>query len=97
MNKKDLQKNIKFFDKEEKELFESVEYGEWKPVSKKEKKKIVSEFQKAAKNTFSKSKSISLRLNENDLLKLKARALEEGLPYQTLLNSLVHKFVSGKM
>ncbi len=96
MNKKNKQKNIKFFDKEEKELSESVERGEWKSVSKKEKEKMILEFQKVAKNTFGKSKSISLRLNENDLLKLKARALEEGLPYQTLLASIIHKFVSGK-
>lgn len=81
-------------DREEKSILKSVEGGEWISLVKNEKEKTVSEFKIAAKNTFAKSKSISLRLSEDDLIKLKARAMEEGLPYQTLLASIIHKHVT---
>ncbi len=44
-----------------------------------------------------KKKQVNFRLLESDLEKLKTRALIEGIPYQTLLSSLVHKFVNGTM
>jgi len=94
---KKISKNKKIsLDAEEKKILKSVESGNWKPLSKKEKEKTISEFKTAARNTFTKSKSISLRLSEDDLIKLKARALEEGLPYQTLLTSIIHKHVTQK-
>lgn len=42
-------------------------------------------------------KQISARLSERDLIKLKARAMEQGIPYQTLLSSLVHRYVEGRL
>jgi len=86
-------KKVKFLDEEEKELYESVERGEWVSVSKEEKEKDLAKFKQAYKNTFGKTKPISLRLNETDLIKLKAKALEQGLPYQTLLGSIIHQYV----
>ncbi len=83
-------------DGEEKKILKSVENGEWRPLKEKERKKKISEFKTASRNTFAKSKSISLRLSEDDLMKLKARALSEGLPYQTLLTSIIHKHVAQK-
>jgi len=81
-------------DKEEKELLESYEKGEWKPVKDFEKKK--SEYQQIAKNTVAKNKRINIRLTEKDLANLKAKSIEEGMPYQTLVASIIHKYISGK-
>ena len=49
-----------------------------------------------AKNAFKKNKRINIRISEKDLNRLKAKSLEEGVPYQTLVSSLIHKYVSGK-
>ncbi len=84
---------IKFLDKEERELYDSVERGEWVSVSKKEREKDLDMFKKAMKNTFGKTRPISFRVNEVDLVELKAQALEQGLPYQTLLSSIIHQYV----
>ena len=86
-------KNIEL-DKEEKELLESIENGEWKTIEDFEKRK--SDYIRYAKNTSAKNKRINIRLSEKDLLNLKAKSLEEGLPYQTLIASIIHKYVSGK-
>ncbi len=51
----------------------------------------------AVTDKYTKRKAISLKVLESDLEKLKARALEEGMPYQTLLNSVLHKYVTGQM
>ncbi len=84
---------IKFLDEEEKELYDSVERGEWVSVSKKEREKDLDIFKRAMKNTFGKTRPISFRINEVDLVELKAQALEQGLPYQTLLSSIIHQYV----
>ena len=56
------------------------------------------ELQEAARNTLSPpKKQISIRLAEADLVGLKARALRRGVPYQTLLSSIVHQFVEGTL
>ena len=82
---------MKYFelDKEEKELLEEFERGEWVPVKNQAKAKR--EAMEAAKNTLSKTRNINLRLSERDLQKLKARAAREGIPYQTLAASLIHR------
>ena len=49
-----------------------------------------------AKQTFNKTKRVNLRLTEWDFSVAHSRALEEGLPYQTLLSSVIHKYLSGK-
>lgn len=81
-------------DKEEKEILESYENGEWRSVKNFEKKKL--EYQQAAKNTTLKNKRINIRLTEKDLSDLKAKSIEEGMPYQTLVASIIHKYVAGK-
>ena len=56
------------------------------------------ELQAAARNTLNPPKKhISIRLAEGDLVGLKARALKQGVPYQTLLSSIVHQFVAGTL
>jgi predicted DNA binding CopG/RHH family protein len=81
-------------DKEEKELLESYENGEWVAVEDFEKEKT--KYQQIAKNTALKNRRINIRLSEKDLSNLKAKSLEEGIPYQTLVASIIHKYVSGK-
>ena len=80
--------------KEEKELLDSVENDEWKtiPGFQKETKR----YQDYAKATFKKDKRVNIRISERDLIKIQQRALQEGLPYQTLISSVLHKFISGR-
>ena len=81
--------------KEEKELLDSVENDEWKtiPDFKKESKR----YQDYANATFRKDKRVNIRISERDLVKLQQKALQEGLPYQTLISSILHKFISGRL
>lgn len=82
---------MKYFelDEEERQLLEEIERGEWKPV--KDFAKYKKEAMEAARNTLNKTKNINIRLSERDLHKLKAKAIEEGIPYQTLATSILHK------
>lgn len=79
-------------DKDEQEILESFERGEWKPVKNFAKQKKLLE--EAARNTIHKNRNINLRLSERDLSRLKAKALEEGIPYQTLAASILHKYTN---
>lgn len=85
---------MKKLDKEEKELLKSYENDEWKSIEDFEKRKA--EYIKYAKYTAAKNKRINIRLSERDLASLKAKSLEEGMPYQTLVASIIHRYVSGK-
>jgi len=60
-------------------------------------KDILKDASDTAYNTTSKSKAISVRVTEKDLLKLKTRAEESGVPYQTLINSLLHQYLRGAL
>ncbi|HHJ39270.1 MAG: hypothetical protein AXA67_12090 [Methylothermaceae bacteria B42] len=78
--------------KEEKEILKDFEAGEFESVlTDKRKKKI----QAIAEATFKKDKRINIRISSRDLRALQRRALEEGIPYQTLVASILHKYVSG--
>ena len=76
-------------DAEERALYESVENGEFVPVANQEEEKAKA--MAAAKATLNKTRNINIRLSERDLYKLKAKAVEEGIPYQTLASSILHK------
>lgn len=76
-------------DPEEQELLAEIEKGEWKSVENFEKRK--KELMQIAKNTLNKTKNINIRLSERDLMKLRRKASEEGIPYQTLASSILHK------
>jgi len=82
-------------NKEEKEILNSVEKGEWKSIKNKEKE--IPRYQKITAFTFKKDKNINLRISKKDLDGLRERALEEGIPYQTLVSSILHKFVNGRL
>ncbi len=83
-------------DSEEKEILESYEQGEWKPV--KNFKKRQEELQRSAVLTLKilKSKNINLRLQPNTIVKLKAKAEKLGMPYQTLASSILHRYVTDQ-
>ncbi len=80
-------------NKEEKEILESYEKDEWISVSK---PASISKYKAAAKATFKKDKRVNIRISELDLELLQERALIEGLPYQTLMSSVLHKYVTGR-
>lgn len=83
------------FTQEEKALLESYEKDEWSSVS--DKKKAISRYQQIAKNTFKKDSRINIRMSSRDVHTIQVKALEEGMPYQTLIASVLHKYASGKL
>ena len=80
-------------DKEEKELLDSFKKGEWK--SDKDLSKRKTELKEYARATTRKDKRVNIRISERDLKELQRIALREGLPYQTLISSILHKYVNG--
>jgi predicted DNA binding CopG/RHH family protein len=82
-------------DADEKDLLESVERGEWK--SAKGGKRERARYSRYAKATFRKDRRLNIRLSSKDLEAIQKRALAEGLPYQTLISSLLHKYAAGRL
>ena len=80
--------------KEEKELLDAVEAGESVSVLTEARKK---ELEAIASNTFKKDKRINIRISNRDLTAIQARASEEGIPYQTFVSSIIHKYISGSL
>lgn len=84
-------KNI---DGEEAELEKSLEAGEWvSDISKRDKKR----YEEYAQSSLTKQKRINIRMTERDLKKIQAKAIEEGIPYQSLISMLIHKYNEGKV
>ena len=92
---KSKQLNNIYFDNEEKSLSDYVEKKDLKFLSKKKKEEMLSMLSSSVKNTLSKRKTISLRLSERDLMNFKIKAAKEGMPYQTLMTSVLHKHISS--
>ena len=82
-------------EKDEKELLDSVEAGEWRSAPDREGQ--VALFREYAAATFKRDRRINIRISSKDLNDLKKRALREGIPYQTLAASILHKFISGQL
>jgi predicted DNA binding CopG/RHH family protein len=89
------EKSLKPIDQEEKDLMESIERDEWKSFEnfEQERKKTLA----AARNTLKKEKRINLRLSQKDYHQIQIKAIEEGIPYQTLISSIVHKYLNGTL
>jgi predicted DNA binding CopG/RHH family protein len=79
-------------DPEEQKILEEFEAGAYVTVPDLAERKQAIE--KYAKNTLNKTRNINIRLSERDLHRLKAKAIEEGIPYQTLSSSILHKAVA---
>ena len=76
-------------------ILHSFEKGEWKPI--KNLRKEIERYREAATETLLKKRRVNIRISAMDLEGLQARAASEGLPYQTLMASVLHKFVSGRL
>jgi predicted DNA binding CopG/RHH family protein len=82
-----------FHDDDERELITAYESGEFRPVEDQETAKQTAV--QAARRYLRKDARVNIRLSSADLEMLKRRAAEEGLPYQSLIASVLHKYVSG--
>ena len=80
---------------EERALRIAVERGEWRSV--KDLEKVRARYQGYARATLKKDRRINIRLSTKDLETLQMLAIEEGIPYQTLIASILHKYVSGSL
>lgn len=80
---------------EEREILEEFERGELRPASEADREMEIAP--QAARNTFKKTRRVNLRVTELDFSRAHARAREEGIPYQTLLSSVIHKYLAGRM
>jgi len=80
---------------EEQEILNSFERGEWVPVRNLSKRKR--ELIRYARNTLKKDKRLNIRISERDLNELQKKAVSEGLPYQTFVSSIIHKYVNGRL
>jgi len=84
---------MKHLDKNEKRILESFENDEWEPTPAfPERKKKLEAY---ARETMRKDKRVNIRMSGRDLRELQRIALREGLPYQTLISSILHKYVNG--
>jgi len=84
-----------YLDDEERDLVESIERGEWKSVSN--LKAEIKKHQEYARNTLKKDKRVNIRISSRDLEAIQTRAVEDGIPYQTLMASVLHRFVAGRL
>ena len=82
-------------DEEEHEVLQAWETGSLKPAS--DMAKQIERHRAAAEATFKKDQRINIRISSRDLKSLQARAMEEGIPYQTFVAGLLHKYVNGRL
>ena len=83
------------FDKEELQILRDFERGEFESIRnfQEEKQKL----EEAARKTLQKDRRINIRISSRDLEKIRKRAAKEGIPYQTLISSTLHKLINGKL
>ena len=82
-------------DKEEKDILEGYEKGEIKTFTP--SKKEIAKVKAMAENTFRKDRRVTIRLYDHDLKGIQKKALEKGIPYQTLISSMIHQYVEGDL
>ena len=86
-------KDVKL-SKEEKQLLKAIEAGKFESIlTKKRRAELVA----VAKDTVRKDKRINIRISNRDLKAIQLKASEEGIPYQTLVSSIIHKYISGSL
>lgn len=83
------------YDREEEEIINAFNKGELEFYTP--SKKEIEEIKNSAKNTFKKNKRITIRLYEHDYNSIQKKALEMGIPYQTLISGLIHGYVEGNI
>jgi predicted DNA binding CopG/RHH family protein len=97
MDKKIYESGLNLLDDpdEEKEILEAYEKGLLEPVDNPEKRR--EELRQYAKATIAKTRRVNVRLTERDFIKIKAKAIEIGIPYQMLMGSLLHQYATGRI
>jgi len=83
------------YTKEEKYILDALEKGNIK-LSTPSKKEIES-IKTAANTTFKKNKRITIRLYDHDFIGIQKKAMEMGIPYQTLISGIIHRYVEGDL
>jgi len=83
------------FDKEEKDILAAYENGEMNLFTP--SKKEIEAIKATAENTFKKDKRITIRLYEHDFTGIQKKAMEMGIPYQTLISGIIHRYVEGEL
>jgi len=86
---------MKKLDRVEQEVLSAYDKG--RLISARPTKAQLNVFRDAARATFIKSRRVNIRLSPADLMDIQARAYEEGVPYQTLIASVLHKYVTGRL
>ena len=79
---------------DELKLLDAVESGEFESTLTDERKQ---QLQQIAENTFKKDKRINIRISNRDLMAIQSKASKEGIPYQTFVSSIIHKYISGSL
>ena len=82
-------------DQEERGLLSSLESGEWRSVEDLEE--AIEGHRLAARDTLKKDKRVNIRISSRDLEAIRAKAAEDGIPYQTLMTSVLHRYVAGRL
>lgn len=80
---------------EDKEILEAYERGTFKSIPN--IKKEIARYREYAKSTLRKNKRINIRISEIDIVHIQRKAVENGLPYQTLISSVLHKYADGNL
>jgi len=83
------------YDKEEQELIDAYERGDLKTTTP--SRQEINKIKAMARNTFRKDRRITIRLYEHDLKGIQKRAMEKGIPYQTLISGMIHQYVEGDL
>ena len=81
-------------DSYEKELLAAYDSGELKSVASKTE---LARYRSAARATAIKDQRVNIRMSSGDLNDIRVKALEEGVPYQTLIASVLHKYATGRL
>jgi predicted DNA binding CopG/RHH family protein len=92
---KGIQMKTLHLNHEEKELLEEIERDEWHSVI--QGPSDLTQFRDAARRTLKKDKRVNIRISERELNSIQRIAIEEGIPYQTLVASILHKYVEGRL
>ncbi len=83
------------YDKEEKNILDAYESGKMKLSTPSEKE--IESIKAIAKSTFKKDKRITIRLYDHDYKGIQKKAMEMGIPYQTLISGLIHRYIEGEL
>ena len=89
--------DMKYYDEEERELIEGIEANAGKVIDIPNMEEEKGRYKEIFEQNFTKRKAISLRILERDLLDLKGRALADGIPYQSLINAILHRYLKGSL